>query len=106
MAMSPKILRTIRKAREGRKLSIRAFARILNLSPSYYSKFERGLATPSIFTLEHIARWLGLDLVEVVHGAGLMDSETADMISDLYRANPTRLRRVLRGMAAKKKGGG
>jgi len=55
----------IRRRRESRGISLRAFARQCDLSPAHVSKIERGLASPSLDTLTRIVKELDL------HGANL-----------------------------------
>lgn len=55
----------IRRRREARGISLRAFARQCDLSPAHVSKIERGLASPSLVTLTRIVQELDL------HGADL-----------------------------------
>ena len=55
----------IRRRREARGISLRAFARQCELSPAHVSKIERGLASPSLVTLTRIVQELDL------HGADL-----------------------------------
>jgi transcriptional regulator with XRE-family HTH domain len=55
----------IRRRRESRGISLRAFARQCELSPAHVSKIERGLASPSLETLTRIVKELDL------HGANL-----------------------------------
>lgn len=55
----------IRRRREARGISLRAFARQCDLSPAHVSKVERGLASPSLLTLTRIVQELDL------HGADL-----------------------------------
>ncbi len=55
----------IRRRREARGISLRAFARQCELSPAHVSKIERGLASPSLETLTRIVKELDL------HGANL-----------------------------------
>lgn len=55
----------IRRRREARGISLRAFARQCDLSPAHVSKIERGLASPSLLTLTRIVQELDL------HGADL-----------------------------------
>jgi quercetin dioxygenase-like cupin family protein/DNA-binding XRE family transcriptional regulator len=55
----------IRRRREERGISLRAFARQCDLSPAHVSKIERGLASPSLVTLTRIVQELDL------HGADL-----------------------------------
>ncbi len=55
----------IRRRREARGISLRAFARQCDLSPAHVSKIERGLASPSLLTLTLIVQELDL------HGADL-----------------------------------
>lgn len=50
----------IRRRREARGISLRAFARQCDLSPAHVSKIERGLASPSLETLTRIVNELDL----------------------------------------------
>lgn len=44
--MSERFGRTLRSEREGAKLSLRAFAQMIGVSPAYLSKVERGIEKP------------------------------------------------------------
>ncbi len=50
----------IRRRREARGISLRAFAAQCELSPAHVSKIERGLASPSLVTLTRIVQELDL----------------------------------------------
>lgn len=57
----------LRAVREVQRKSLRATARDAGVAPSYLSRVERGLQTPSIDVLMRLGRVLGLDdLVETV----------------------------------------
>jgi len=62
----------IRRRRESRGVSLRAFARQCDLSPAHVSKIERGLASPSLETLTRIVKELDL------HGANLFGRPAQD----------------------------
>src|ERR1700756_4595033 len=52
----------LRNEREARGISVRSFARTLEVSPSLVSQIERGLVMPSVGTLYGMCRELGLTL--------------------------------------------
>jgi transcriptional regulator with XRE-family HTH domain len=52
----------LRKEREARGISVRSFARTLEVSPSLVSQIERGLVMPSVGTLYGMGSELGLTL--------------------------------------------
>jgi transcriptional regulator with XRE-family HTH domain len=52
----------VRSLREGQGLSVRTLAKRAGFSPSFISQVEHGLASPSIASMEKIARELGVSL--------------------------------------------
>jgi transcriptional regulator with XRE-family HTH domain len=52
----------VRELREQRNLSLRALAEMCNVSPNTVSLIERGLSSPSIDTLQHLASGLGVSI--------------------------------------------
>lgn len=92
----------IRTARTERDISLRQFAALVNLSPSYFSKVERGEALAGSDTYELICGKLGLDSKELLGEIGLIDSETQHHFEELYRANAKELQGMLREMSKKK----
>lgn len=52
----------VRSLREGQNLSVRTLARRSGFSPSFISQVEHGLASPSIASMEKIARALGVSM--------------------------------------------
>ena len=65
-AIAIKIGKIIRSKREKRGLSQESLAELSNLNRSYLGKIERGLAMPSIETLEKISNAFGEKLSELI----------------------------------------
>lgn len=57
--------RNIRKAREAKGLSLRAFASSIGLDYASLSKLENGLTNPKVSTILRIGEALGLEPVEL-----------------------------------------
>lgn len=87
---------TLRKAREAQGISLRRFAMLHNLSPSYYSKLERGEALPSAGTLEALALALGLDPQPLLHALGLIAPGDQALFEAAMRLDSKRTRAALR----------
>jgi transcriptional regulator with XRE-family HTH domain len=68
-AQAEGIGRRIRRLRHGRGLTLVQLADLADLSHPFLSQLERGLARPSISSLEKIARALGSSQVELLAGA-------------------------------------
>jgi transcriptional regulator with XRE-family HTH domain len=60
---SPGVGLRVRELREQRNLSLRALAETCNVSPNTVSLIERGLSSPSVDTLQHLASGLGVPIV-------------------------------------------
>ncbi|OGF52601.1 MAG: hypothetical protein A2044_04165 [Candidatus Firestonebacteria bacterium GWA2_43_8] len=56
----------IRRLREGKRITLREFARSLNLSASFISQVEMGKASPSLSTLKDIADKLSTTVGELI----------------------------------------
>ena len=65
-AIAIKIGKTIRAKREKRGLSQESLAELSNLNRTYLGEIERGLAMPSIETLEKISMAFGEKLSELI----------------------------------------
>lgn len=59
----------LRQAREASGLSMRALARLADISQPFLSQVERGTTSPSLFTLYRIAHALGIAPTELMPGA-------------------------------------
>lgn len=64
----------VRSLREGQGLSVRTLAKRAGFSPSFISQVEHGLASPSIASMEKIARAMGVSLSRFFAG----EVDTAD----------------------------
>ncbi|MCB2156545.1 helix-turn-helix domain-containing protein [bacterium] len=95
----------IRAARNNQSISLRQFAAQVELSPSYFSKVERGEALAGSHTYELICRKLGLDSSELLGEIGIIDSETQRLFEEQYRANASKVQGLLRKMAHKEEEG-
>jgi transcriptional regulator with XRE-family HTH domain len=95
----------IRTARTQQDISLRQFAAQVELSPSYFSKVERGEALAGSETYELICKRLGLEAKDLLGEIGLIDSETQRLFEEQYRENAAKVQGMLRKMADKKKGG-
>lgn len=68
-APSPDALgQRLRTSREQQRISLRALAKQINVSPSFLSQVELGRATPSVGTLYALVTALGLSLDDVMTG--------------------------------------
>ncbi|MDX1971081.1 MAG: helix-turn-helix transcriptional regulator [Candidatus Sumerlaeia bacterium] len=92
----------IRTARLAQQISLRQFAQVVELSPSYYSKVERGEALAGSETYELICNKLGLDAKLFLPKIGLIDTETRRLFEEHYRANTEELTGFLRKMSEKR----
>jgi transcriptional regulator with XRE-family HTH domain len=80
----PDLSLEIRKARRGKGLSIRALARMLDVSYTYISHIEAGRTTPSREVISHLAEILGGKVDEWLVMAGHLPEE----VYEAYRAHP------------------
>ncbi|HUP64247.1 MAG TPA: helix-turn-helix domain-containing protein [Thermoanaerobaculia bacterium] len=55
---------TLQRLRQARDLSLRTLASMSDFSPSFLSQIENGLTSPSIASLDRLARALGLTLAD------------------------------------------
>lgn len=65
MIPTPNLGSFIRSKREGKKLSLRAFAEIVEIAPAFQSDIEHGRRYPSPDVLERTAKALGVDVDEM-----------------------------------------
>lgn len=73
--------RTALKTDQNKSMSLRSFASLVGLEPSYLSKIERGLeAPPSEVTISKIAEALGEDVDILLALAGKVSSELQAII--------------------------
>ena len=63
MVEAPNVASKVRELREERGLSLRALAELCGISPNTVSLIERGTSSPSVDTLQHLARGLGVPIV-------------------------------------------
>jgi transcriptional regulator with XRE-family HTH domain len=83
----------LRATRELKGISLRKFAAEIDVTPSYYSKLERGIMLAGNTTYERICEKLGLDSEEVLEKIGLVDSEFEQDAIKYYRELKGYLRR-------------
>ncbi|MFT3714051.1 MAG: helix-turn-helix transcriptional regulator [Archangium sp.] len=65
MLPTPNLGSFIRTAREGKKLSLRALAEIVDIAPAFQSDIEHGRRYPSPDVLERTAKALGVKVEEM-----------------------------------------
>jgi transcriptional regulator with XRE-family HTH domain len=63
MAEAPNVASRVRQLREERGLSLRALAELCGISPNTVSLIERGASSPSVDTLQNLARGLDIPIV-------------------------------------------
>jgi transcriptional regulator with XRE-family HTH domain len=84
---------TLRRLREDAEISLRAFAKMVDRTPTYISKIERGeLAPPAEEVIEKMARILKQNLDDMITLAGRIPSDLPDII----RKNPKEMAFMLR----------
>jgi HTH-type transcriptional regulator, competence development regulator len=84
---------TIRNLREGRRIGLRQFARMIGVSATYLSKIERGeLPPPAEDRVKEIARLLDQDADELLALAGKVASDLNEIILTRPRATASFLR--------------
>jgi len=67
---APDVGLRIRELRERSDLSLRALAEMCHISPNTISLIERGLSSPSVDTLQHLATGLGVPIVTLFETDG------------------------------------
>jgi transcriptional regulator with XRE-family HTH domain len=82
---------TIKELRADAGYSLRAFAGVLRVSPSWLSKVERGVEVPGADVIRRMAAHLGADTDELMALAGKVPG---DLLSIIQR-HPKQARRVL-----------
>ncbi|MEO8556878.1 MAG: helix-turn-helix transcriptional regulator [Actinomycetota bacterium] len=65
-AIATRIGRVIRREREKRGLSQEALSELAGINRSFLGEIERGMAIPSIVTLQKLADSLGVKLSELI----------------------------------------
>ena len=65
----------IKNLRKVKGLTQQQLAEITNLSQSYISAIEQGTKTPTLFTLDQIARALGVDSLDILASRELSAQE-------------------------------
>ena len=97
-----KVGERFRKERERQGVSLRQFSQQIGVSPSFYSKVERGEALAGIETYERIGESLGFEPQEILPQIGVIDSKTQELFRQLYRSNAVQLAGHLRTFKPKK----
>ena len=102
----------LRKAREGRGLSQKELAGLLDMPPSQYNRIEGGKTDPSFTTLERIAAALGLSLSELFRSEDIFrDVDSRDktllerlrLMEELEPAERDSLLTIVDSLVAKKR---
>jgi HTH-type transcriptional regulator, competence development regulator len=90
----------VRQEREAREIGLREMAKMIEVSPTYVSKVERGdFSPPAEDKVRRIAKILKLDEDELLALAGKVSSD----LSEIIRENPREMAALLRttkGMTA------
>jgi len=86
MTDAERLGRSIRLARRGRGLTLVELAALAGLSHPFISQIERGVARPSMLSLERISRALGTSQLELYIGAADVDRDDASSAPTLVRA--------------------
>ena len=82
-------------AKEGEDTSILQFAEIIDVSPHYIYEIERGSKTMSIYTLDSVARNLGVSIDYLIYGilpCSPVQQNVPDKLSLLVETIPTKKR--------------
>jgi len=81
------VARAVRDLRRERNLSQRQLAARMEVPRTYISKIENGKATPTLSSLERLARALEVDICNLVHDArSRRNEETASLLADPFLA--------------------
>jgi len=81
------VARAVRDLRRERNLSQRQLAARMEVPRTYISKIENGKATPTLSSLERLARALEVDICSLVHDArSRRNEETASLLADPFLA--------------------
>lgn len=91
-----KIGEMIKQARQEKDVSLRKFAEELDLSPSYFSKLERGEALASNETYDKIWKALGLDDKVLAEVIGIVTPELQRLLAQAYSADAVKTEGMLR----------
>ena len=86
MTDAERLGRSIRIARRARGLTLVELAALADLSHPFISQLERGLARPSMLSLERISRALGTSQLELYLGAAEIDPGDGSTAPTLVRA--------------------
>jgi transcriptional regulator with XRE-family HTH domain len=86
----------VRTARDKKGVSLRHAASEVGMSPTHYSKIERGEAVASADKYTEVCRFLDLEPTELLPSLGMIDSETQKMIEQMYREDAIGLQGHLR----------
>jgi transcriptional regulator with XRE-family HTH domain len=92
----------LRRIRKECRFTVRGMARNLNLTPSYWSKCERGLVVAGVETYESACALLGIHGEQRLHlfqRLGVIDAETRDLFERLYRQDPEAVKAGLKSLA-------
>jgi transcriptional regulator with XRE-family HTH domain len=97
----------IKRKRESERLSLRAVARLTQVSASTLSRIENGTGVPDTPTLARIARWLNVPLERVVTGKSSSEDPVVyypqesvpDIVEAHLRADPNLTPETARALA-------
>lgn len=98
-----KIGNMIKNARQDKGLTLRKFADELGLSPSYFSKLERGEALASNETYDKIWKALGLDPKLLADEIGMVNPEVQRLLAQAYATDAGKVEGLLRQIIDRKK---
>jgi HTH-type transcriptional regulator, competence development regulator len=87
----------IREKRLAKQITLRRFAEMLNVSPTYVSQFEQGEGSPlAPARLAEIAKLLGENPDELIALAGRVPNDISEMIAGDLKKNPQEMATFLR----------
>lgn len=79
-----------------RRLTQEQLGELAGLHPSYVGQVERGQRTPSIGTLDAMARALGIDAAHLLRATDDPDSPIEDLLALVAVASPQQVRLITR----------
>lgn len=86
----------VKQARQEKSVSLRKLAEELELSPSYFSKLERGEALASNETYDKIWKALGLNHTVLAEVIGIVTPELQRLLAQAYSADAVQTEGMLR----------
>ncbi|MFZ5924924.1 MAG: helix-turn-helix domain-containing protein [Bacillota bacterium] len=86
----------IRKLRRMKRLTQEELGELAGLHPSYVGQVERGQRTPSVKTLEAMARALGIDASFLLRTTDGPDSPVEDLLALVAVASPQQVQLITR----------